>query len=79
MGTQTNRLNETVLLSTQNMFKLMGKEKNAILSHKLSLSGYVNYGLTLLFLISLVRPIRGLTTIYNFRIGAGHGGACDRM
>ena len=31
MGTQKNRLNETVLLSTQNMFKLMGKEINAIL------------------------------------------------
>ena len=27
----------------------------------------------------LVRPIRGLTTIYNIRIGAGHGGACDLM
>ena len=31
VGTQANRLNETVLLSTQNMFKLMGKEMNAIL------------------------------------------------
>ena len=26
MGTQKNRLNETVLLSSQNMFKLMGKK-----------------------------------------------------
>ena len=31
MGTERNRLNETVLLSTQNTFKLMGKEMNAIL------------------------------------------------
>ena len=31
MGTQKNRLNETVLLSTQkHMFKLMGNEINAI-------------------------------------------------
>ena len=32
MGTQNNRLKETVLLSTQNTYsKLMGKETNAIL------------------------------------------------
>ena len=31
MGTQKNRLNETVLLSTQNTCLLMGKEINAIL------------------------------------------------
>ena len=28
MGTQKNHLNETALLSPQNMFKLMGKKKN---------------------------------------------------
>ena len=31
VGTQKNRLTETVLLTTQNMFKLIGKEINAIL------------------------------------------------
>ena len=31
MGTQKNRLNKMILLSTQNTFKLMGKEINAIL------------------------------------------------
>ena len=31
MGTQKNRLNMTVLLSTQNTFELKGKEINAIL------------------------------------------------
>ena len=34
MGTQKNRLNETVLLSTQNMFKLVGKKTITILSSK---------------------------------------------
>ena len=31
VSTQKNRLNETVLLSTQNTYRLMGKEINAIL------------------------------------------------
>ena len=31
MGTQKNRLDETVLLGTQNTFKLMDKKRNAIL------------------------------------------------
>ena len=30
MGTQKNRLNETVLLSTKHMFKLMSKDINEI-------------------------------------------------
>ena len=34
MGTQKNRLNETVLLSTQNIFKLMGKKIITILCYK---------------------------------------------
>ena len=41
MGTQKNRLNETVLLSTQNMFKLMGKKIFTILrSTLLFISAY---------------------------------------
>ena len=34
MGTQKNRLNETVLLSTQNMLKLMGKKIFTILLYE---------------------------------------------
>ena len=37
VGTQKNRLNETVLLSTQNMFKLMGKKIMTILCSKVLL------------------------------------------
>ena len=39
MGTQKNRLNEMVLLSTKTHVKLMPKEIYAIYVHKLSLSG----------------------------------------
>ena len=34
VGTQKKRLNETVLLSTQNTFKLMSKKINTILHEK---------------------------------------------
>ena len=36
VGTQKNRLQETVLSRTQNMFKLMGKKIITILSHLLN-------------------------------------------
>ena len=45
LGTQKNRLNETVLLSTQNMFKLMGKKLISILCSKFS---YLNLWLCLM-------------------------------
>ena len=41
MGTQKNRLNETVLLSTQNMLKLMNKKMITILWGAQWLSGIV--------------------------------------
>ena len=43
MGTLKNRLNETVLLSTQNTFKLLDKKIIAILAKFLCLTGPTNY------------------------------------
>ena len=47
VGTQKNRLNETVVLSTQNMLKLMGKKINTILSFFVCLSRAVGQSLDL--------------------------------
>ena len=52
MGTQKNRLNETVLLSTQNTFNLMDKKITAIL-HKFVLLNWP-YG-TLISACKLIR------------------------
>ena len=38
VGTQKNHLNETVLLSTQNMFRLLGKQMIAFLRSKILLN-----------------------------------------
>ena len=46
MGTQ-KRLNETVLLSTQNTFKLMVKKIVTFYAHKISLSGSMRMSLFL--------------------------------
>ena len=43
VGAKKNRLNETVLLSTQNTFKLMGKKIIKFYANKISLSGLMSY------------------------------------
>ena len=48
MGTQKNHLDEAVLLSTQNMFKLMGKKIITILHLKNCLTGPMVLGMLLL-------------------------------
>ena len=43
MGTQKNHLNEMALLSTQNMFKLIDREKTTFLLSKFVLNGTYGY------------------------------------
>ena len=54
-GAQKNGLNETVLLSTQNTFKLMGKKTIKFYANKISLSGSMPMviGLKQCFLLSV--------------------------
>ena len=42
MGTQKNRLNETVLLSTHNMFKFVGKQITTLMRPKILLKLTLN-------------------------------------
>ena len=66
MGTQKNRLNEMVLLSTQNMFKLMGKKIFTIFYLLLSISTIRGEFNKLVEFRSLIHRLEeGLTLFFN--------------